>query len=497
MLQKARDSVHALETKWNEDLEREKVAFAGRDPTPAAAKILAITRRALADLACADLDECAIHAFLEKLQTIDPAELGRRRSSAQCGGIPPGRSVEIEESLHQRFGDRVRLHVERTPNLAWGLELRSNGLQNRMEPGELHGIASRKICARRSSIRPDSHMADSSLKTVLDDTLDVVERVARDSALSPVLEEFGVVTYIGQGIARVEGLPNLQSEELVRFENDRLGMAFNLDPDDVGVILLDSPEGSGIRFGSAPDPSCTGYAGRRGDCSDAWSIRWRDRSITRDRCAPRCASPIETDAPPIMDRAPVSVPLATGTKAIDALIPVGRGQRQLILGDRQTGKTAIAIDCILNQKGKDVICIYCAIGQRNSSVANVIANLTLNGAMEYSIVVVAAGDAPAGLQFAAPYAAMTMGEYFMRQGRDALVVFDDLTSHANAYRELSLLLRRPPGRESFPGDIFLYTLPIAGAFDASCGRSWAEARSPRCRWCRPKNKTSPPIFRPI
>jgi F-type H+-transporting ATPase subunit alpha len=155
-----------------------------------------------------------------------------------------------------------------------------------------------------------------------------------------------------------------------------------------------------------------------------------------------------------MDRAPVTIPLATGTKVIDALIPIGRGQRELILGDRQTGKTAIAIDCILNQKGKDVLCIYCAIGQRNSSVAKVIADLRRSGAMEYSIVVVAAGDAAAGLQFAAPYAAMTMGEYFMRQGRDALVVFDDLGSHARAYRELSLLLRRPPGRESFPGDIF-------------------------------------------
>ncbi len=163
---------------------------------------------------------------------------------------------------------------------------------------------------------------------------------------------------------------------------------------------------------------------------------------------------IECDAPSIMDRAPVTVPLQTGTKVVDALIPVGRGQRELILGDRQTGKTGIAVDCILNQKGKDVICIYCAIGQRSSSVAKVIADLRLRDAMEYSIVVVAGGDSTPGLQFVAPYAAMSMGEYFMRQGRDALVVFDDLTCHARAYREVSLLLRRPPGRESFPGDIF-------------------------------------------
>jgi F-type H+-transporting ATPase subunit alpha len=150
----------------------------------------------------------------------------------------------------------------------------------------------------------------------------------------------------------------------------------------------------------------------------------------------------------------VTVPLATGIKVIDAAIPVGRGQRELILGDRQTGKTAIAVDCILNQKGKDVLCIYCAIGQRGASVAKVIAELRDRGCLSYCTVVVAAGDAPAGLQFIAPYSAMAMAEHFMRQGRDALVVFDDLTCHARAYRELSLLLRRPPGRESFPGDIF-------------------------------------------
>jgi F-type H+/Na+-transporting ATPase subunit alpha len=296
-------------------------------------------------------------------------------------------------------------------------------------------------------------MTDQSLKTTFDDTLDVMERVARDSVLEPALEEFGVVSYIGQGIARVEGLPNLQSEELVRFAGDRLGMAFNLDPEDVGIILLDSPEGlesgSEVRRTSRVLDTIVGPAllGRVVD----------PLGRPLDNAGPVRATlrmPVESDAPPIMDRAPVSVPLATGTKAIDALIPIGRGQRQLILGDRQTGKTAIAVDCILNQKDKGVICIYCAIGQRSSSVAKVIADLRQSGAMDYSVVVVASGDAPAGLQFAAPYAAMTMAEYFMRQGRDALVIFDDLTSHANAYRELSLLLRRPPGRESFPGDIF-------------------------------------------
>jgi len=295
-------------------------------------------------------------------------------------------------------------------------------------------------------------MSDS-LKNLVDETLGLVARVSREAALEPALEEFGVVTSIGAGIARVKGLPTLESEELVRFEGDLLGMALNLDPQEAGVILFDSTErlesGSIARRTHRVLDTAVGEAllGRVVD-----SLGRPLDNLGAIRTAQR--APIESPAPPIMHRAPVSIPLATGTKAVDALIPVGRGQRQLIIGDRQTGKTAIAVDCILNQKGKDVICIYCAIGQRNSSVAKVIADLNQSGAMEYSVAVVASGDAPAGLQFAAPYAAMSIGESFMRQGRDALVIFDDLTSHADAYRELSLLLRRPPGRESFPGDIF-------------------------------------------
>src|SRR5450830_176156 len=164
--------------------------------------------------------------------------------------------------------------------------------------------------------------------------------------------------------------------------------------------------------------------------------------------------PVERPAPAVMDRAPVSVPLQTGIKVIDALIPIGRGQRELIVGDRQTGKTAIALDTILNQRGKNVLCVYCAIGQRASGVAKVIAALRENGALDYTIVVVTEGNDPPGLAYIAPYAATSIAEYFMEQGRDVLVVYDDLTHHARAYRELSLLLRRPPGREAFPGDIF-------------------------------------------
>ena len=296
-------------------------------------------------------------------------------------------------------------------------------------------------------------MNDHPLYETLAETLQAVQSAAQRHTPELMLDEFGVVIYIGQGIARVQGLPNVKAEELVRFEGDLLGLAFNLDRDEVGVALLDDcsniQSGSEVRrtnrvldvpvgealLGRIVDP-----VGRPLD--DAGPLKAHQRAA------------IECDAPAIMDRAPVSVPLATGTKVVDALIPVGRGQRELILGDRQTGKTGMAVDCILNQKGKDVVCIYCAIGQRSSSVANVIADLRRRGALDYCIVMVAAGNTTPGLQFVAPYAATAMGEYFMRQGRDALIVFDDLSCHARAYRELSLLLRRPPGRESFPGDIF-------------------------------------------
>ena len=291
------------------------------------------------------------------------------------------------------------------------------------------------------------------LYAVLDDVLAAIDGASRRSVANLAVEEFGVVTYIGQGVARVQGLPHVKSEELVRFEGDLLGMAFNLDPDEIGVVLLDDctniESGSQVRRTNRVLDVPVGEA-LLGRVVDAVGRPLDDAGPLKSHLR----APIECAAPAIMDRAPVAGPLATGTKAIDALIPVGRGQRELILGDRQTGKTAIAVDCILNQRGKDVLCIYCAIGQRSASVASVIADLRNRGAMDYSIVMVAAGDAPCGLQFAAPYAATAMGEYFMRQGRDALVVFDDLSCHARAYRELSLLLRRPPGRESFPGDIF-------------------------------------------
>jgi F-type H+-transporting ATPase subunit alpha len=296
-------------------------------------------------------------------------------------------------------------------------------------------------------------MTEDSLRSTFEDALETIHRAQSGFSASPSMQEYGIVTYVGAGVVRVRGLPNVKSEELVEFDGNRLGMTFNLDPEDVGVILLD--EASGIESGSEvrrtnrvlDTPVGEGLLGRVVDPLGR-PLDGAGPPRTHLRAA------VESAAPSILDRAPVTVPLATGTKVIDALIPVGRGQRELILGDRQTGKTGIAVDCILNQKGKDVLCIYCAIGQRSASVAKVIADLRKHDALKYSIVVVSAGDSAAGLQYVAPYAAMSMGEYFMHQGRDALVVFDDLGCHARAYRELSLLLRRPPGRESFPGDIF-------------------------------------------
>lgn len=270
---------------------------------------------------------------------------------------------------------------------------------------------------------------------------------------SITLRESGTVNSVVSGIVKISGLPGAGFEELLKFPGNLYGIAFNVDEEEIGAILLgeDSHLNAGDeveRTGRVMDiPVGNALIGRvinpLGEPMDGkGSVSFIDRL------------PIERPAPAIMDRDPVSIPLQTGLKVIDAMIPIGRGQRELILGDRQTGKTAIAIDTIINQRDKNVLCIYCAIGQRASSVAKVIYKLNEKGAMEYTIVVVTEGDNAPGLQYIAPYAATSIAEYFMEQGRDVLIVYDDLTHHARAYRELSLLLRRPPGREAFPGDIF-------------------------------------------
>jgi F-type H+/Na+-transporting ATPase subunit alpha len=289
--------------------------------------------------------------------------------------------------------------------------------------------------------------------SALDRALTTLDRIASRQRLGIRRREIGHVLSVDEGVAQVSGLPGARSEELLRFPGERLGMVFNLDPGEIGVVLFD-PAGE-VDAGAEvtrTDRVMDAPVGHEllGRVIDPTGRPLDDRGAVQ----PADRRPIERAAPAIVDRAPVEVPLQTGLTVIDALIPIGRGQRELILGDRQTGKSTIAVDTIVNQSPDDVLCIYCAIGQRNSAVARVVEELRRTGALAHTIVVVASGEDPAGLQFAAPYAATTMGEYLMEAGHDVLIVYDDLTRHARAYRELSLLLRRPPGREAFPGDIF-------------------------------------------
>jgi F-type H+-transporting ATPase subunit alpha len=263
----------------------------------------------------------------------------------------------------------------------------------------------------------------------------------------------GEVLEVGDGIARVSGLGGVSSQELVMFENGVLGVAFNLEENEVGVIIMgeyaDIQEGSSVKalgrvasvgvgkalIGRVIDP-----LGRPLDGKGPIEVEEY--------------FPIERIAPGVVERRNVYRPIQTGIKAIDAMIPIGRGQRELIIGDRQTGKTAIVLDAIINQRGEDVICIYVAVGQKRAQIARIVSTLERFGAMDYTIVVVASASDPAALQYIAPYAGCAIGEYFMEKGGDALVAYDDLSKHAWAYRQVSLLLRRPPGREAYPGDVF-------------------------------------------
>ena len=292
-----------------------------------------------------------------------------------------------------------------------------------------------------------------NIKPIVEQVFNNFDKARQDFNADFVPHEVGTITNVSNGIAKVCGLPGVGYEELVKFPGDLYGIAFNIDEDEIGVVLLGeySKVNAGdevMRTGRVMDvPVGEGLLGRvirpLGDPLDE-----KGPVISSERY------PIERPAPHILDRDPVTEPLQTGIKVIDALVPVGRGQRELILGDRQTGKTAIAVDTILNQKDQDVICIYCAIGQRAASVAQVIATLREKGALEYTTVVVTEGNDPPGLAYIAPYAATSIAEYFMEKGRDVLIIYDSLTNHARSYREISLLLRRPPGREAFPGDIF-------------------------------------------
>ncbi|MBN2345607.1 MAG: F0F1 ATP synthase subunit alpha [Candidatus Aminicenantes bacterium] len=266
-------------------------------------------------------------------------------------------------------------------------------------------------------------------------------------------EETGVVISIGDGIARIYGLDNVMYNELLEFPGGIFGIALNLEEDNVGSILL--AESHRIKEGDIVKRTGRIISVPAGDVVIGRVLSPLGEPLDeKEAIRSEIFMPIEALAPGVVDRQPVKEPLQTGIKAIDAMIPIGRGQRELIIGDRQTGKTAIALDTIINQKGQNVVCIYVAIGQKQSTIAQVVKALNEAGAMEYSLVVAASASDPAALQYIAPYAGCAMGEYFRDRGRHALLVYDDLSKHAAAYREISLLLRRPPGREAYPGDVF-------------------------------------------
>ncbi|MDO4490470.1 MAG: F0F1 ATP synthase subunit alpha [Lachnospiraceae bacterium] len=272
-----------------------------------------------------------------------------------------------------------------------------------------------------------------------------------DNAISQ--SETGTILTVGDGIARASGLTECMSGELLEFEDGSFGMAQNLEENMVSIVLFGTDE----NIGEGQTVKRTGkvVSVPVGDAMIGRVVNALGQPI--DGAGPIETTefrPIESNAPGICDRQPVKQPLQTGIKAIDSMIPIGRGQRELIIGDRQTGKTTIATDTIINQKGKDVICIYVAIGQKRSTVASLVENLQKNGAMDYTIIVAATASEASPLQYIAPYTGCSMGEYFMANGKDVLIIYDDLSKHAVAYRALSLLIRRPPGREAYPGDVF-------------------------------------------
>jgi len=281
----------------------------------------------------------------------------------------------------------------------------------------------------------------------------ILEKQIEDYKFKVISKEVGTVLQVGDGIARIYGLENVMAGEMIKFPEDVYGMVFNLEEDNVGCVILGN--GKTVKEGDTVERT-----GRVVDVPVGEALLGRvvdPLGIALDNAGPIETSsrrPVERIAPGVCDRKPVTEPLQTGIKCIDTMIPIGRGQRELIIGDRKTGKTAIAVDTIINQKGGDVICIYVAIGQKKSTVSQIVQTFRDNGAMDYTIVVSATASDSATLQYLAPYAACTMGEEFMDKGKHVLVIYDDLSKHAVAYRQLSLLLKRPPGREAYPGDVF-------------------------------------------
>ena len=286
-----------------------------------------------------------------------------------------------------------------------------------------------------------------------DEISKIIKDQLGDYALDVDVAEVGTVLTVGDGIARIHGIEGAMATEMLEFPHGIFGIALNLEEESVGVVLLG--DSAMIKEGDTVKRTGRVISVPVGDEMLGRVVNALGQPIDgKGPITSKQQAPIERIAPGVVDRQPVKEPLQTGLKAIDAMIPIGRGQRELIIGDRQTGKTAVAVDAIINQQGLDVICIYNAIGQKQSTVAQVVKTLEENGAMEYTIVVVAAASDPAPLLHISPYSACTIGEYFRDSGRHALCIYDDLSKHAQAYREISLLLRRPPGREAYPGDVF-------------------------------------------
>ena len=286
-----------------------------------------------------------------------------------------------------------------------------------------------------------------------DEISKIIKEQLGDYALDVDVAEVGTVVSVGDGIARLHGIDRAMATEMLEFPHGIFGIALNLEEDGVGAVLLGAT--TEIREGDTVKRTGRVMSVPVGDAMLGRVVNALGQPIDgKGPIAPDQQSPIERIAPGVVDRQPVKEPLQTGLKAVDAMIPIGRGQRELIIGDRQTGKTAVAIDTIINQKGLDVVCIYNAIGQKQSTIAQVVRTLEEEESMDYTIVVAAAASEPAPLMYISPYTACTIGEFFRDSGRHALCIYDDLSKHAQAYREISLLLRRPPGREAFPGDVF-------------------------------------------
>ena len=456
-----------LEETRGEDRERDRETRSDieNQARRGAEQLMLETRRALTDELSLAMTESAAEKLKSEggedaLRELDRRFLDRLEDKAAPTGADKARLLEdsqikavlscsrepeeaelsrIIELLRERFGaENVQLEIHTDPKLIGGMKLQ---VGDTVYDGSLSHMLEK---VRRSFSEGDSLEGD-----VIDEAIKRVDEIPVDVDVF----QTGRVSSLSDGICRVSGLSDVMAGEMIRFKGDLRGMVMDLDKDNVGVVLLGNydnvQEGDEVvRTGRIIEvPVGEALIGRVVDALG----RPVDGKGLIHAAETR---PIENRAPGVIERKSVSVPMQTGIKAIDALVPIGRGQRELIIGDRQTGKTAIALDTIINQKGKDMICIYVAVGQKESTVASVVEKLRQHDALDYSIVVCANASEPAPMLYIAPYAGAAMGEYFMHEGKDVLIVYDDLSKQAVAYREISLLLHRPPGREAYPGDVF-------------------------------------------